>query len=107
MRENGGQCTGTAVRGKDAAPTPEYFHRAIACGSCPLSRYSGGGLGRGFLISDFRSQMRKRPHPCPPPEYREREESSRILSGVALPRITVDQYHQMIRLGLLWESAQT
>jgi len=37
----------------------------------PLSRYSGGGLGWGPSPAVLK---RKSPHPCPPPEYREREE---------------------------------
>jgi len=36
-----------------------------------LSRYSGGGLGRGFIARA--RGISENPHPNPPPEYRERE----------------------------------
>src|SRR5262249_9485631 len=37
---------------------------------CPLPRYSGGGLGRGFAQEII---VRHNPLPSPPPEYRGRE----------------------------------
>jgi hypothetical protein len=43
----------------------------------PLSRYSGGGLGWGFL-----RRFRSNPHPSPPPEYRERETQNRVNSSL-------------------------
>ena len=57
------------------SPTLSVTHRSLQGNrickfgpSDPLSRYSGGGLGRGL----FRVAKLKSPHPSPPPEYRER-----------------------------------
>jgi hypothetical protein len=50
----------------------------LAVFSCPLSLYSGGGLGWGSQDFQFAKDRQfgrrvKNPHPGPPPEYRERE----------------------------------
>ena len=44
--------------------------------SCPLLRYSGGGLGWGPIART--TFVLHNPHPCPPPEYRRREKWSRL-----------------------------
>src|SRR5690348_2131662 len=58
---------------------------AVALNS--LSRYSGGGLGRGFWKSH--RELAEDPHPNPPPEYRKRE----ILSRSSLFHAPVPAQH--------------
>ena len=62
---------GTAVTAADAGARLRLANDPRATSS--LSRYSGGGLGWGpsFKIAG------ESPHPCPPPEYREREKCIR------------------------------
>ena len=48
----------------------------------------GGGLGWGF----FSRSLEERPHPCPPPAYREREVTPRELTCERLrPHCALDR----------------
>jgi cobalt-zinc-cadmium efflux system outer membrane protein len=77
-------------------PFKNTFWRVL----CPLSLYSGGGLGWGFLTRRrgrkfFLPQMSSNPHPNPPPEHRERGQERKtrrycaiLLSVTALLGLT-------------------
>ena len=82
-------------------PSDQKFSREAplsANTNCSLSRYPGGGLGRGFpLIFAQASITQPNPLPNHPPKYQEREKYSPSQPG-SVNRISLNPHHdQFVR----------